>query len=503
MSIAPDKAIAEIAPYAAAMLVLRKKKAAERAIVTAPKFRGAALAMQTLKHHEIVLWGPADTGKSYGCMQRLDHEARTHPNGQYGIVRKTQADFKTTIMKRWDTIIQRGSGVRPIGGTNPYCYVYDNGAKVWIAGLDRPSRFLSGEPDGVYVCQAEELEEEDWETLQSRTTGRGAVTEWPMIWGDANPTHPLHWLLSRGRPATEQSPAGPLMLLESRHEDNPELFDDDGKPTAKYEQRMAPLQALTGVRKERYFFGRWVKAEGIVYEGFIRKVHIIKRHEVPECRRYIASIDFGFTNAFVWQLWAVDNDGRMYLIHEIYRTGVTVHDHAQVMKEIMRQLPGGAGLEATVVDHDAEDRKTLEDSGFVSRKAIKDISPGIQRIQERLRIQADGRPRIFFVDDALHERDEELDRKRKPISTVQEFESYSWSKDPYGRSKKEAPVDFNNHGMDAMRYAAMYLDVDASPSYKSFRVFGVDYSTPDSFAYDNESPYDDGYANPSYEEACM
>jgi phage terminase large subunit len=93
--------------------------------------------------------------------------------------------------------------------------------------------------------------------------------------------------------------------------------------------------------------------------------------------------------------------------------------------------------------------------------AEKAISPGIQEIEDRLKPAGDGKPRIFFFQDALVEVDENLidadnpDRHLAPVSTREEFPLYIWPKSEDGKPKKEKPVDADNHGMDTMRYMAM------------------------------------------------
>jgi hypothetical protein len=67
-------------------------------------------------------------------------------------------------------------------------------------------------------------------------------------------------------------------------------------------------------------------------------------------------------------------------------------------------------------------------------------------------------PRIFFLRDALVERDESLAEAKLPCSTLDEIEGYVWPKGQDGKSVKEVPMDRDNHGMDAMRYACAYVD---------------------------------------------
>jgi phage terminase large subunit len=431
----------------AAIAILEKQRALGPRLYATPTFRGAALEAQTIVEKEWILGGPYDTGKTVAETWRLDSFARETPRGLFAIVRKVRADFNSSVRKRWEQTIHVRGGVETRGGTSPSSYVYANGAEVLVLGLDRDTSLLSGEFDGVYVNQAEELTLDNWETLSTRVTGRGAVTKYPMLFGDCNPGPSNHWILERAK--------GRLRLLASTHKDNPELYDETGNITPAGVERLAPLKAMTGVRYERFFEGKWVAATGAVY-AFDRAVHLIPRVAMPECSRHIVSIDFGLTNPFVAQLWSIDGDGRMYLSREIYMTGRIVEDHAKSITAMC----AGKQIEAYVADPaDREGRETLRRHGIPTVAAMNDVNAGIQTVQARMGNPAQGIPaRLFYVEGALVERDEKLVTARKPTCTLDEVESYVWPKDSTGRPKKEEPVKENDHGMDAKRYAAMYVD---------------------------------------------
>lgn len=234
----------------------RRRRAAEAAgIEELPllTFRGGAAQAQRTTEREWILGGPAETGKTWAALYRLDSEARRWPNSQWALVRKTRASIDSTVLLTWKKVIALRGGVTPFGGEKPQWYDYPNGARVWLGGMDDPSKVLSGERDGVYVNQAEELSREDWETLTTRTTGRGAVTTTPMLFGDCNPSDPEHWILERAK-------AGALQLLTSRHEDNPSLHDGTDW-TEQGRRTIASLDQLTGPRLARLRHGEWVSGD--------------------------------------------------------------------------------------------------------------------------------------------------------------------------------------------------------------------------------------------------
>src|SRR3989337_697651 len=49
---------------------------------------------------------------------------------------------------------------------------YPNKSRVWVVGMDRPGKVLSGSLDAVYFNQCEESKQDGWETLSTRPPGR-------------------------------------------------------------------------------------------------------------------------------------------------------------------------------------------------------------------------------------------------------------------------------------------------------------------------------------------
>jgi PBSX family phage terminase large subunit len=409
-----------------------------------PIFRGAVAALHAATDHEVMVAGPAETGKTFGALWYVDDVLRRHPRAQGALVRKVAADIGPTVLQTYLRVIARsGSGAVAYGGNAPQWFDYPNGARLYLGGMDRPGKVLSGERDLIYVNQAEELEADDWQTLTTRATGRGAVVAHPQVIGDCNPGPAHHWI--KHRPS--------LRVLESRHEDNPSLYDEAGGLTEQGRRTMAVLDALEGVLRERLRYGRWVSAEGAVY-AFDARLHLVDPFPIPPAWPRYRAIDFGYTNPFVCLWGATDPDGRLYVYRQWYRSGMLVEDHA-------RRIVGATARERiveTVADHDAEDRATLERHGVRTVAAMKAIGAGIQAVQQRLRVAGDGRPRLFILRDSLLERDEALWRKRQPVSAEQEFDAYVWPKDQGGRPVKETPVDLYNHAMDALRYLVAHLD---------------------------------------------
>ncbi len=424
---------------------------------------------------ELMLAGPADTGKSRGALEKLHLCAMKYPGMRGLICRKTRrACTESALVTFEQKVLPEGSSLASgMQREQRHSYKYPNGSEIVVGGLDEITKILSSEWDMIYVQEAREATEDDWEHLCTRASGRAGGMPYAQVIGDTNPDAPRHWIKLRAN-------RGQLKLLESRHEDNPSMTPE----------RMAVLDALTGVRHKRLRLGLWVAAEGIVYEGWDPAVHLVEHRAIPvDWARYL-TVDFGFTNPFVCQWWAVDPDGRLWRYRELYQAQGLVEDHAHTI----RRLSEGERIRAIICDHDAEDRATLErhlsctcsgtsDAHPIrvgTTAATKDVSPGLQAVAQRLKPAGDGRVRLSFLRDALVGRDTSLDEAKKPCCTEEEFEGYIWDQatakiNPDGSYRAELPVKKDDHGLDGTRYMVAYFDLKDPRDALYGQSHGLDY----------------------------
>jgi phage terminase large subunit len=415
---------------------------------------GSALQVLYAKDDEVLLSGPAGTGKSRGVLEKFHLCAEKYPGMRGLFLRKTRASlthsglvtFETKVVPAGHPILE--GAARPQRGS----YVYPNGSEIVVGGLDKPGKIMSTEYDLVYIQEAIEVTENDLESVTTRL--RNGVMPYQQLIADTNPDKPTHWLLQRCL-------RGQTRMIECRHEDNPVYWDHEkGEYTpAGRAYIQGKLDKLTGVRLQRLRYGKWVAAEGLIFDEFDAAVHMVDEKDLPKGwqkwpRLWV--VDFGFKNPFVWQEWAIDPDGRLWRIQEIYKSKTLVEDHA---RRILQLTKGSPEPIAIVCDHDAEDRATLERHlGMKTKAAHKTVSDGIQAVKSRLRPEDDGKPRIYFVRDAIDERDADLEERKLPCCTEEEFDGYVWDTSG-GRRKGEEPVKENDHGSDATRYAVAERDL--------------------------------------------
>ncbi len=454
--------------------------------------RGACLAAFRARDDEVLVSGPAGTGKSRACLEKLHACALANPGMRGLIVRKTAESLSTTALVTWEKHVVpealEGKVLHFYGGSakEPPQYRYANGSVIVIGGMNKASRIMSTEYDMVYVQEGIELTRLDWESLTTRM--RNGVMSFQQMLCDTNPDTPTHWLYQR-------SNAGSTRMIESRHTDNPRYYDEmpldverepgdverDGKLyriTPAGASYMGKLNRLTGTRLLRLRDGKWVAAEGLVYEEWDPAVHLVDAFPIPDDWRRLWSVDFGFRHPFVCSMWAVAPDGELHRYREHFGTGRTVGDWAERMLASVRRPraktkddPSGWEPDwtkpgdwewteprpaAIICDHDAEGRVVLQRAlGQGTVPAHKKVKEGIDAVKERMKAN-----RIFLHRGALVEVDPQLVEDVKPTCTEEEIPGYRWDE------RKEAPVKIQDDGCDMMRYVVAHEDLTGRPNVR-------------------------------------
>jgi phage terminase large subunit len=429
--------------------------------------RGGCLALFAHRGPEVLVSGPAGTGKSRACLEKLHACMLSTPGARGLIVRKTAESLTTTALVTWrEHVVAEALSAGLVtfyGGSaeEPAQYRYSNGSAVMIGGMNKATRIMSTEYDMIYVQEAIELSLTDWEALTTRL--RNGRMSFQQLLADTNPDRPTHWLNHR-------CATGRTTMIESRHSDNPRYVGEDGQPTEAGAAYLAILDGLTGPRRLRLRDGLWVAAEGQVYAEYDPAVHLLDWFPIPETWPRFWGVDFGFRHPFVCSMWAEAPDGELYRYREIYGTGRTVEDWAVAILDAVREPVADdpdtwtpahwrwkePKPEAIVCDHDAEGRVVLERRlGLSTRAAHKKVNEGIDAVKQRL---ADRR--LFLLRGVLVEPDAELAELHKPTCTEEELPGYRWDE------RKEQPVKIEDDGCDTMRYVVAHRDLAGRSSVR-------------------------------------
>jgi hypothetical protein len=434
--------------------------------------RGAASRLWGTRAREVVLSGPAGTGKSRAALEKLHAAMLKYPGSRALICRKTQTSLGSTALVTWrEQVVPEAIAagiVRFYGGSpeEPAAYRYANGSTIVLGGMDKATKIMSSEYDMIFVQECIELTVDDWEALLTRL--RNGRMPYQQIIGDTNPAQPTHWLKLRAN-------SGTTVMYESRHEDNPAMVHADGTYTERGAAYLATLDQLSGVRHKRLRLGLWVAAEGLVYEDWDPHVHVVPWFNPPKAWTRWWTVDFGYNHALVIQCWAEDEEGRLFLYRELFRRRMLVQDAAtRMLDEVAPQDPETGERvwreprpTAVYTDHDREDRATFERYiGFSTDMAHKAVDDGLQAVAVRLKLRGDGKPGIFLMADAvLDGRQKDIVESGQPASTVEEFAGYVWDTRG-GKRITEQPIKIFDDGLDALRYMVAARDLQGRPGFR-------------------------------------
>lgn len=272
---------------------------------------GALYDLFARRDRELVVEGPADTGKSRACLEKLHIAMTKYPGARAAMVRKTRKSLSTTAMVTYERWVCP-DGAAKLWGDQEYRYA--NGSRIYLLGMDDVGKVMSLEADMVYVQEASELEQEDWEILTTRVTGRGATMPYVQLLADMNPTRPDFWLYVR-------EAEGKVAFLKATHADNPTITPE----------RLAPLDALTGFRYKRLRLGLRVAAEGMFFTEWNPEIHVVDARDLPADWTRWTTTDYGFADPFCTLWLARSPERRIYVYRELYATGLRDEQQADLI----------------------------------------------------------------------------------------------------------------------------------------------------------------------------
>jgi len=291
---------------------------------------------------------------------------------------------------------------------------------------------------GALVDEVGTVPESFFTMLLSRLSVPGA-----RLWATCNPEGPRHWLKVKflDRAAAHIDGAGVLHV--STDDDPVDLLRvtfhlDDNAHNLPADYVAGLKNTYRGLWYQRYIEGRWVAAEGAIYDVWDPAEHVIPHDDLPVMARMLAAgVDHGMSNASAAVLIGLGTDGRLYVVDEWRTTntqgvaGMTVEEQAQSLRA---WLAGYPPPEWVIVDPAAAAMRTaLWRQGQTNTiDADNSVTYGLGVVSSLL---ATGRLRVS-------------DRCRW---LQEEFPSYVW--DPKATEKGEdKPKKANDHQLDALRY---------------------------------------------------
>jgi len=188
-------------------------------------------------------------------------------------------------------------------------------------------------------------------------------------------------------------------------------------------------------RFQMLYGGEFGQMAGLVYDCFDEHENLCEPFQLPSGTRYVAGVDWGFTDPFVLKVRAITPSGHHYAISEFYKTGMTLSKILDVAKQ-KKQI---YGIEMFYCDPSQPGHiEEFNQNGLPAVGADNDIRRGIDLHYELIKSR---RFKIF---------------KGSSPYTMDELETYHYPEPedlgPDDDSKEQLPVGQGDHALDVDRY---------------------------------------------------
>lgn len=367
-------------------------------------------------HSSYNVWeGSIRSGKTYASLWRFIDEAKHGPAGDFAIISRTYDSFDRNIYPELEKIlgnhVQYLRGKRQIYIKERKCHVItadDSSAEAKIRGCTLA---------GAYVDEITIIPENVFIMLLGRLSVANS-----KLFGTTNPDSPYHW-------------------CKKWMEENPDVktfkFHIDDNPFIEEAKKQELKRQFKGLWYKRFIEGKWVQAEGAIYDFFDEKMHVIDNPEF-QANYYVCGVDYGTTNpcAFVLVGYNPHHYPNIWVEDEYYYNS-RIHQRQKTDAEYVEDLAKFIqfrNVQAIYIDPSAASfRAALVKAGIDSIiDANNDVNNGIGFTAMKL---SDGALKIC----------------RKCKNLIAEFQSYVWDE----KSVKlgiDKPKKESDHALDALRY---------------------------------------------------
>lgn len=350
-----------------------------------------------------------------------------HPGIKILIVRKTLQELRNNHINPLKMMIPRQIATY---NTTEKVFTFYNKSTIVFGYCDNDNdvlQYQGAEYDVVFIDEATQLKE-DW-IKQINLVVRGANGLPKRTYYTCNPGGVGHQYIKRlfiDRKYEEDEVPDNYSFIQALVTDNKVLMEIQP-------EYVAELKALPSKIREAWLYGRWDVYEGQYFEDFRetpdkdecercgitpeeavierRWTHVIEPFDIPRGWNIVRSYDFGYGKPFSCAWWAVDYDGTLYRILELYgctknpNEGVkwTPTKQFEEIARIEREHPWLKGREITgVADPSIWDKSRGPSTAEMAQKEGVYFTPGDNaripgwmQCHYRLQFDDQGYPRMY------------------------------------------------------------------------------------------------------------
>ena len=285
---------------------------------------GTAQPKQTLflkdKHRHIAYGGARGGGKSWAVRTKSKLLAFRYPGIKILIVRKTYKELQNNHIEQLTAEL---AGFAKYNRSDKM-FRFPNGSTIsfgYCANEGDLGQYQGAEYDVVFIDEAGQLQESWIRKINLCVRGTNGFPK--RTYYTLNPGGPGHAYFKRvfvDRNFNPDEDPNDYFFIQAKVEDNKALMDTQP-------DYLRELENLPPTLRAAWKDGRWDVYEGQFFEDFRddpehyqdrRWTHVIEPFEIPDGWTICRSYDFGYGKPFSCAWWAVDYDGTIYRIMELY-----------------------------------------------------------------------------------------------------------------------------------------------------------------------------------------
>lgn len=356
-----------------------------------------------LNKEVLVSYGGAGSGKSYSTAQHVILRALEENNKRILITRKTLPALRVSCLQLMKDLLSEYEIPYELNKSELEMKIGSN--QILFKSLDNPEKIKSSEFNYIWAEEATELTHQDYLQLRLRLRRKNELKNQLIM--TLNPIDQFHWI----RTKVLDTPNEDMASFQSNYKMNPFL-------SKEYIEQLEGLAEIDENYYRIYALGEWGVLQNLIYSNW----DVVNK--MPEdYDEVIYGLDFGYVNPTVLLEIRI-KENEIWVKEIIYQSHLTNAELIDLLKEKIDR-------NVSIYADSAEPQRIEEiyQAGFNVYPSEKNVQFGINRVKQY---------KLHILEDS--------------VNLIKEIRSYKWKEDKEGRILEE-PVKFNDHAMDAMRYA--------------------------------------------------
>ncbi len=271
-------------------------------------------------HRYIAFGGARGGGKSFAVRLKAALMCLYYPGIRIMIVRRTYPELRQNHIIPMKALVGKCATFKE----STKDMTFEGGSVIsfrYCRNVSDLDKFQGTECDVLFIDEATQFTEEMYDRMRACVRGVNAFPK--RIYLTCNPGGRGHGWVKRlfiDRAMNPGECKDDYFFIRSLVTDNKALMKKDPDYIKK-------LESLPPKLRKAWLEGNWNIFEGQFFEEFCddpdhyldrRNTHVIEPFEIPRDWTIYRSFDFGYSKPFSCDWWAIDYDGRAYLILQLY-----------------------------------------------------------------------------------------------------------------------------------------------------------------------------------------